>query len=52
MVANPDKFQTIFLGTTETVDIEIKNFKISSFNNVKPPGVTLREKNQSLYEDK
>ena len=44
MVANPDKFQTIFLGTTNTVDIEIGNFTVSSSNNVKLLGVTLDNK--------
>ena len=41
MVANPDKFQTIFLGTTQSVDIMIGNFTITSSHEVKLLGVTL-----------
>ena len=44
MVANPDKFQTIFLGTPQNVDIEIGSFTITSSNEVKLLGITLDRK--------
>ena len=45
MVANPDKFQVIFLGTKEEkIVIKIGNFTISNSNEVKLLGVTIDSK--------
>ena len=41
MVANPDKFQVIFLGIGSSIDVEIGSFTIRSSKEVKLLGVTL-----------
>ena len=44
MVANPDKFQTIFLGIETSIDIKIGSFTVTSSKEVKLLGVTLDDK--------
>ena len=44
MVANPDKFQTIFLGIDTSINLVIGSFTVTSSKEVKLLGITLDDK--------